>query len=194
MKIKICGLSRPCDVDFVNTTLPDYVGFIFAKSRRQVNLKQARLLKRQLDTKIATVGVFVNAPLDIMEKAVTENIVDILQLHGQEDDSVLEACKSRLPHTKIIKALQVHEIVPDLADYILFDAPKAGSGEVFDWSHIPKTEKAFFLAGGIGLHNIEQAMQHRPYAVDISSGAEVQGFKDKHLIEQLVRKVRHASI
>ncbi len=194
MKIKICGLSRLCDVDFVNAAMPDYVGFVFAKSRRQVSIEQAALLKRHLDTKITAVGVFVNAPLDTMEKAVAENIIDILQLHGQEDTHVLEACKKRLPHTKIIKALQVHEDIPHLADYVLFDAPKAGSGKAFDWSRLPKTEKTFFLAGGIGLQNIEQAMLHKPYAVDISSGAEVNGLKDAHLIEQLVRKVHHASI
>ncbi len=194
MKIKICGLSRPCDVDFVNAALPDYVGFVFAKSRRQVSFEQAKILKNCLDSRIQAVGVFVNAPLDIMEKAVAENIVNMVQLHGQEDKNILEACKKRLPHTKIIKALQVHEAMPELADYVLFDAPKAGSGEVFDWSRLPKTEKTFFLAGGIGLHNIEQAMRQEPYAVDISSGAEVNGFKDAHLIEQLIRKVRHANI
>ncbi len=193
MKIKICGLSRPCDVDFVNAALPDYVGFVFAESRRQVSFEQAKLLRNNLDTKITAVGVFVNAPLEIMEKAVTENIVDILQLHGQEDAATIKECKKRLPHTKIIKAQQVHESIPELVDYVLFDAPKAGSGKVFDWSNLPKTKKAFFLAGGIGLHNIEQAMQYRPYALDISSGAEVDGFKDKYLIEQLIRKVRHAS-
>ncbi len=194
MKIKICGLSRPCDVDFVNAALPDYVGFVFAQSRRQVSFEQAKILKNRLDTRIKAVGVFVNAPLELMEKVAAENIVDMVQLHGQEDASFVQACKKRMPHTKIIKALQVHEDVPHLADYVLFDAPKAGSGEVFDWSRLPKTEKSFFLAGGIGLQNIEQAMQHKPYAVDISSGAEVDGFKDAYLIKQLVRKVRHASI
>ncbi len=194
MKIKICGLTRTCDVDFVNAALPDYVGFVFAKSRRQISFEQAKILKNRLDTKITAVGVFVNAPLDMMEKAVTENIVDILQLHGQEDNTTLVECKKRLPHTKIIKAQQAHDPIPHLADYVLFDAPKAGSGQVFDWSCLPKTEKAFFLAGGIGLHNIEQAMQYSPYALDISSGAEVQGFKDKHLIEQLIRKVHNAKV
>ncbi len=194
MKIKICGLSRLCDVDFVNATLPDYVGFVFAKSRRQVSLEQAKILKNRLDGRIQAVGVFVNTSLDILEMAVTENIIDIVQLHGQEDDHAIEACKKRLPHTKIIKALQVHDSIPKLADYVLFDAPKAGSGKVFDWSRLPKTEKAFFLAGGIGLQNINQAMRQGAYAVDISSGAEVKGFKDKYLIEQLVRKVRHANI
>ncbi len=194
MKIKICGLSRSCDVDFVNASLPDYVGFVFAKSRRQVSFAQAKALRNRLDAKITAVGVFVNAPLDIMEKAVAENIVDILQLHGQEDSNTLKACKKRLPDTKIIKAQQAHEDIPHLADYVLFDAPKAGSGEVFNWAHLPKTEKNFFLAGGIGLHNLEQAMRQGSYAVDISSGAEVNGFKDAHLIEQLVRKVRHANI
>ncbi len=194
MKIKICGLSRPRDVDFVNAALPDYVGFVFAKSRRQVSFEQAKVLKSSLDARIKAVGVFVNAPLELMEKAVSENIVDMVQLHGQEDASILEACKQRLGCTQIIKALQVHEAIPDAADYVLFDAPMPGSGEVFDWSCLPKTKKAFFLAGGIGLHNMEHAMQQGAYAVDISSGAEVNGFKDAYLIEQLVRKVRHASI
>ncbi len=193
MKIKICGLSRECDVDFVNAALPDYVGFVFAKSRRQVSFEQAKILKNSLDNRIKAVGVFVDAPLNVMQEAVAEDIVDILQLHGQEDMTLLQACKKSMPNTTIIKALQAHEAIPQLADYVLFDAPKAGGGEIFDWSLLPKTQKAFFLAGGINLQNIEQAMRHNPYAVDISSGAEMQGFKDKHLIEQLVRKVRYAN-
>ncbi len=193
MKVKICGLSRMCDIDFVNAALPDYVGFIFAKSRRQISLEHAKTLKSQLDKKITAVGVFVNAPIEIMEKAIKENIVDILQLHGQENATTLTVCKSRMPQAKIIKALQVHDPIPPLADYVLFDAPTAGSGQTFDWSRIPRTEKKFFLAGGINLKNIAQAMQYTSYAVDISSGAEVNGYKNKHLIEQLIRKVRNAN-
>ncbi len=193
MKIKICGISRPCDVDFVNAALPDYVGFVFAKSRRQVSFEQAKMLRAKLHKRIKIVGVFVNAPMAIMEKAITENIVDILQLHGQEDEHTLELCKKHMPRTKIIKAIQVHEPIPHMADYVLFDSPKAGSGQSFDWSCLPKIEKAFFLAGGITLNNLTQAMQHKPYALDISSGAEVHGFKDANLIEQLVRKVHNAA-
>ncbi len=194
MKIKICGLFRDCDIDFVNDAMPDYVGFVFAKSRRQISFDQAKLFKQRLHQNIMTVGVFVNESADVMEKAITENIVDMLQLHGQEPFTTLVECKKRMPHVKIIKALQVHDAIPPLADYALFDAPLAGSGQVFNWSTLPKIKKNFFLAGGINLQNIENAMNYKPYAIDISSGAEVDGFKNQQYIEQLVRKVRNARI
>lgn len=199
-KIKICGLSRPEDITIVNDAMPEYAGFVFAKSKRQVNEAQAYLLKNGLKSSIKTVGVFVNAELEQILCLCRNNIIDLVQLHGDETEDYLKALKSRIYHP-IIRAVRVQG-VSDIeaaqnssADYLLFDTFKAGqyggSGDTFDWSIISKISKPYFLAGGIHAENVEQAIKiAKPYAVDVSSGVETDGLKDRKKIINFVTKVR----
>ncbi|MCL2018285.1 MAG: phosphoribosylanthranilate isomerase [Oscillospiraceae bacterium] len=198
MKIKICGLFRPADIDFVNEALPDFVGFVFAESRRQITPETAREFKKRLAPQIAAVGVFVNAETDEILRLFEEKIIDIAQLHGNEDAQYIKNLK-KLSDLLIIKAVSVgceksdfpgFPGFPKNADYFLFDNGTGGTGQAFDWEKIPAVNKPYFLAGGIGLHNIKDAVELRPYCIDLSGGAETGGVKDREKIIQLVRAVR----
>ncbi len=194
-RIKICGISRIQDIYAVNETLPDYIGFVFAKSRRQIDARQADKLKQKLDTRICSVGVFVDAPQQEIVSLCKDGIIEAVQLHGREDASYLTQLRDMIS-APVIKAVrvktsqQLHDTNTLNCDYLLFDAYDAqnagGSGKRFDWSLIPHIDKPYFLAGGINTENIRQAIALAPYCVDISSGAEADGYKDKRKITELV--------
>jgi phosphoribosylanthranilate isomerase len=193
MKIKICGLFREEDIAYVNEVKPDYVGFVFAKSKRQVTYQQAKHLKSLLSKDIKAVGVFVDENIDFIEKLVNDHIINMVQLHGHEDESYINNLKQKI-NTTIIKAIQVKE-KKDLdisydVDYYLLDNKIAGSGETFDWNLIKQMNKPIFLAGGICLDNIDEALLIDVYALDVSSGAETNGVKDYTKIKEIVRRVR----
>lgn len=197
VKIKICGLSRECDIDFANEAKLDYVGFIFANSRRKITKEQAYILRKKLNSDIKTVGVFVNEDINFILELLNENIIDIIQLHGQEDEKYMLELK-RNTDNLIIKAITVDKkdfisnFSITLADYVLLDSGAGGTGVKFDWNLLDKEiEKPFFLAGGINAENVEQAIKLiNPFAIDISSGAETNGYKDRNKILDIVRRVR----
>lgn len=199
-RVKICGLSRPCDIEAVNTTMPDYIGFVFAQSRRRVNTEQAKLLKSALDKRIQAVGVFVNEPLQNIVNLCNAGIIDLVQLHGDEDEQYIGALKQQVSN-KIIKAIRVRcsmdleqaQRLP--CDYLLLDtySPKeyGGTGAAFDWDMINNIEKPFFLAGGINIENAAAAIKKvNPYCLDVSSGVETDGLKDRQKIIQLINAIR----
>jgi phosphoribosylanthranilate isomerase len=199
-KIKICGLSRPVDITMVNEALPDYIGFVFAKSKRQVNEAIAEELKAMLNPKILAVGVFVNEEINQIVRLCNRNIIDIVQLHGDENEAYINELKSLIPNT-IIKAVRVRDNSDIVeaeklnSDYLLLDAYKegsyGGSGDCFDWTMIAKLNKPYFLAGGINSGNVIEAITKlNPYAVDVSSGVETDGVKDKNKIMDIITKVR----
>lgn len=199
-KIKICGLKRECDIDYVNSALPDYIGFVFAKSRRQVTIEQARLLKQKLDCKIKAVGVFVNEDKYTVCKIANEGIIDLIQLHGDEDEDYITNIKENTTKP-IIKAVRVQSAQQVLSaqclpcDYLLLDAYNknsyGGAGESFNWELIPKLEKPFFLAGGLDEKNILAAQNAvAPYCLDLSSGVEENGVKSREKIEKIVNLIR----
>lgn len=200
MKIKICGLSRREDIEYVNASMPDYVGFVFAKSKRQVSMAEAAKLKTNLDPNIKAVGVFVDGDIEEVANLLIYGIIDMAQLHGSEDNKYIMKLKE-LTGKKVIKAFRVRseddfeEVNASCADYVLLDAfsPSAagGTGEQFNWSIIQNINKPFFLAGGINIENIQEAEEYvSPYAVDLSSSVEVNGYKDKNKICDIVKKVR----
>lgn len=184
-KIKICGIKRLEDVLIVNKYKPDYIGFIFAHNKnRTITLNDALLFKKELNNDIIAVGVFRDNDINEVIEIASSGAIDMIQLHGDEDSNfILELRK----HTKlpIIKAYSNYEY----ADYALFDNVDPGKGMTFDWSKI-KTDKLFFLAGGIDLSNIDLALKLNPYAIDISSGVETNGFKDSKKIKEVIEKVR----
>ncbi len=187
MKIKICGLFRECDIDYVNRACPDYIGFVFAKSKRRVTMEQAATLKQRLSNQIQAVGVFVNEEYTIINEAVKRKVIDMVQLHGDEDAEYIKRIEA-----PVIKTVKIGDNIPQNAAYILFDNAIAGSGKTFDWSLLPQTDKPYFLAGGINISNIQQAMETvNPFAVDISSGVETDGLKDSYKILEIVRTVRN---
>ena len=200
VKIKICGLFREQDIDYVNEARPDYAGFVFAESKRKVSGEFAARLRRRLSDDIVPVGVFVNAPIADIAALYHENVIAIAQLHGTEDDDYITRLKAasaaggRKPVEviKTIRSAELEQNVPPAAqaDYYLIDSG-AGSGKPFNWELLNsfKFEKPWFLAGGLGLDNIERAMALNPRALDISSGAETDGIKNREKIVQLVSMV-----
>ncbi|MDR0839475.1 MAG: phosphoribosylanthranilate isomerase [Oscillospiraceae bacterium] len=191
-KIKICGLMRETDIDAVNAAKPDYVGFVFAESRRRVTPERASELRRALAPGIVPVGVFVNSPLRDIMSLLDSGTIEIAQLHGGEHDdyiSVLRDCGAT-----VIQAIRHGrgDVPCALADFHLFDAPRGGSGETFDHRTIQSTDRPHFLAGGISAQNLAAALALNPFAVDISSGAETDGLKDFSKIQELVNICRGA--
>lgn len=199
-KVKICGLLRIEDIVAANECMPDYIGFVFAKSRRQIDKDTARNLKSQLDKHISAVGVFVNQELEYIADLFKQGIIDLVQLHGDEDENYILKLKN-ICGCKIIKAIGISDSIPKIpanADYILFDKvtqgeTRGGTGLSFNWEIIKGFNKLpVFLAGGLTVSNAGQAiMEVNPYCVDVSSGVETDGFKDKEKMNSFVRKVRN---
>ena len=196
VKVKICGLSRMCDIDAVNDARPDYIGFVFAEGRRKVTVPQAVELRKRLSPGIIPVGVFVNEPIDSIVSIVRHGIIEMIQLHGKENDEYISKLKA-VCNKPIIKAVSVkgagsiRRHANSAADYLLLDNGSGGTGRSFDWNHIGNIKKPFFLAGGLGQDNIEDALNKvRPFAADISSGAETDGLKDEKKIKAMVKMIR----
>lgn len=196
-KIKLCGLSRLCDIKAANELMPEYIGFVFAeKSRRYVSPEQAAKLKEQLSKDIKSVGVFVNAKPEYIVDLLGSEMIDIVQLHGGESEEYINRLR-QFTDKPIIKAFSVdgerdiEEANTSGADYVLLDSGKGGTGTVFDWNLIRKMNRPYFLAGGLTVSNVRDAVEKlRPYAVDVSSGIETDGYKDRSKMEMFVKTVR----
>ena len=195
-KIKICGVFRECDIDAVNEARPDYIGFVFAPSHRQVTPEQAKALRDRLCPGIEAVGVFVNERLEAIRSIADRGIIDIIQLHGDESEDDIARVKEATGKP-VIKAIPVRGIgdvqrwQDSCADYLLLDNPRGGSGECFDWRVIGHVKKPFFLAGGLNADNIHDAISKiHPFAVDISSGVETHKLKDAEKIKEIVSHIR----
>ena len=200
-KIKICGLKRTEDISYVNELLPDFAGFVFAKSSRQVDAKKAAELKKQLSPKIKAVGVFVNAEPEFIAKLYQQQIIDLAQLHGDETADYIHRLKHLCPSLPLIKAVRVQSTKQILeaeklpCDYLLLDTWQkdsyGGSGKTFDRSLIPPLTKPWFLAGGLNAENIAESIsQCHPWAVDVSSSVETNSVKDKEKIKTFIDHVR----
>lgn len=195
MKVKTCGLFRQEDIVFANVLQPDFVGFVFAPSRRQIDIAMAQKFKEALLDSIQAVGVFVNAPKEEIAQIARLKVIDMIQLHGDESEEYISELKV-LCDLPIIKAVCVRSVrdlgVVDGADYMLYDALNAGSGMRFDWGLLEGfcAKKPYFLAGGINAQNLVQAMRLDSYAIDVSSGIESHGFKDFEKMAHIIRTVR----
>ena len=191
-KVKICGLSTKEAVKTTVSAGADYIGFVFAPSKRQVTVEQAIELAKFIPSHIQKVGVFVSPSRVELLEAVDKVGLDFVQVHGQVVDKLFE----NLPCGSI-QAVQVDEgghVPNSQADYLLFDAPVAGSGQTFDWGRLDTTELAqpFFIAGGINEDNVARAIQHfYPFAVDVSSGVETDGQKDHEKIIRFIERVKN---
>lgn len=195
-RIKLCGLRRTCDIIAANRLKPEYIGFVFAtKSRRYVTYDKAFELKGLLHADIKSVGVFVNETPDTVAKILKSGVIDIAQLHGNETEDYIKVLRA-LTDKPLIKAYKV-ETENDVsaaenssADYILLDSG-SGTGKTFDWELIEKIKRPYFLAGGLCVDNVEEAVKTlNPFAVDVSSGIETNGYKDKNKMAEFVAAVR----
>lgn len=199
-KLKLCGLVRICDIEAVNRLNPEYIGFVFAKkSRRYVDPAQARELRARLDKGISPVGVFVNESPEAIADLVRSGIIDVVQLHGSEDEDFLRKLRE-LVSCPIIKAFSVKTpqdvriACESSADLILLDSGGGGTGTVFDWDLLEPIRRPWFLAGGLSPENAADAIRRlAPYGVDVSSGIETDGVKDIQKMKDFVRAVRGAA-
>ena len=185
MKVKICGMRRKEDILYANILKPDYIGFIFAEGfKRQISYDLAYELKAMLDKNIKAVGVYINQPIDFIKEAVDRNIIDMIQLHGNESDEYIKELKNKVS----IPIINVYRI-SSYADYVLYDGKNPGSGERLDYKNIDKS-KPFFIAGGINIDNVFEFKELNPYCIDTSSGVEVEGVKDFDKMKEFIRRVR----
>ncbi len=199
-KLKLCGLVRICDIEAVNRLNPEYIGFVFAKkSRRYVDPAQARELRARLNKGISPVGVFVNESPEAIADLVRSGIIDVVQLHGSEDEDFLRKLRE-LASCPIIKAFSVKTpqdvriACESSADLILLDSGGGGTGTVFDWDLLEPIRRPWFLAGGLSPENAAGAIRRlAPYGVDVSSGIETDGVKDIQKMNDFVRAVRGAA-
>jgi phosphoribosylanthranilate isomerase len=196
-KVKICGLRRPEDVAAVNRARPDYAGFVFAPSRRRIDRETAASLKAGLATGIQVVGVFVNEEPTTIAKLYRERIIDLVQLHGDEDSGYIRKLKEACgcPVIKAVPVGNVLPVLPEGADYLLFDtasAQRGGSGVRFDLRILQDYNgPPYFLAGGLAPETVREAVGLlAPFGVDVSSGVETDGCKDEEKIKKFVRLVR----
>ena len=215
-KVKMCGISKVETIPAVVEAKPDYMGLVFAPSKRQVTVDQAKTLVEELhkqytkrynngaeqsnNDEIKTVGVFVNETLDNLVSIATEANLDVVQLHGDEDEAFIQSLKERT-NVEVWKAVQIRSAadaeawIDSRADMLLFDAyhkdERGGTGEVFDWPCLDEFERPFMLAGGIDSTNVARAIRTvRPYGIDISSGIETDGVKDDEKIKAFTNIVR----
>ena len=197
-RIKICGLSRPCDVAFVNQAQPDWCGFIidFPRIHRSVSPRQALALRRQLAPGIIPVGVTVDQPVEAVAALLRSGVVDVAQLHGTEDESYLAALRALAPGHPLWKAFTLRTpndltaALASSADMILLDSGK-GTGQTFDWSLLRGVARPFLLAGGLTPENIPRAVRAvHPWGVDLSSGMETDRRKDRDKILAAVAAAR----
>lgn len=209
MQIKICGLKRTEDVEYVNASGPDYAGFVFAGTKRRITPAMAKQLKDRMNPQIRTVGVFVDENIEVIVQLVKEGTLNIVQLHGNEDVQYIQFLKQQLqlagylvPIIKAVRVqnrIQIEEADSLPVDYLLLDAFHAdeygGSGKVFDHNLIPPLTKPYLLAGGIDRNNVTEILRileeknNLPMAVDVSSSVETDGVKDAAKIDELVHLV-----
>ena len=195
-KIKLCGLSRIEDIELANQLAPEYVGFVFwEKSKRNVSLEQARLLREKLDESILSAGVFVDADMEYILTLVQAGIINIVQLHGHEDEAYIRDLR-KLADCPIIKAFCIRndedmELANiSSADMVLLDSGM-GTGVTFDWRRLKHVSRSYILAGGLNPSNIVEAVTTlHPFGVDVSSGIETDGLKDPAKMREFVRLVR----
>lgn len=198
-KIKLCGLSRPVDIETANRLQPDFIGFIFApKSRRYVAPERAAELKAMLAPSIQAVGVFVREEPETVAELLRRGVIDVAQLHGGESEEYVARLRA-LTDRPIIKAFRIdgpediNAAQASGADYVLLDNGAGGTGTVFDWSLVQTIDRPYFLAGGLDGENVRSAVETlRPYAADVSSGIETEGLKDAAKMERFVAQVRAA--
>ncbi|WP_253289297.1 phosphoribosylanthranilate isomerase [Clostridium sp. MSJ-8] len=202
MFIKICGITKLSEIDYLNELKPDYIGFVFAKSKRQISGREACILKEKLSKDIKTVGVFLNNTEEEILKVLDDVELDVIQLHGDEDNKFIDSLRKKIKCDiwKAVAILSEEDMKKALeynVDTLVLDGSNPGSGVVFDWTALNKLDanKRIFLAGGINEENVLDGIKKvNPDGIDTSSGVEIVDElgrrKDKEKMRRLIRKVR----
>ena len=211
-KIKLCGMMKPCDIEYANRVKPDFVGFIFANTRRKISLAQAKQFREALDAEISAVGVFVNEDIPVITSLVQDGCIDMIQLHGEEDADYIRRLR-KICDVPVIKAVkvqtveQIRQVAALPVDYLLLDTYRkgvlGGTGEAFDWELLREAKaaagdtaegelfgKPYFLAGGLHAGNLREAAALGSYGLDVSSGIETDGSKDFTKMVEVMELVR----
>ncbi len=199
-KIKLCGLKRVCDIEWANELQPDYVGFVFARqSKRYVTGKEAEKLRAMLHKPVKAVGVFVNEEPEVIAALTRQRTIDMVQLHGNEDEAYLRRLRG-MTGVPVIQAFRVktrediQRAEKSSADIVLLDSG-SGGGKTFDWDLLQDMKRPYFLAGGLTPKNVADAIERlRPFGVDTSSCLETEGVKDKRKMTAFVEAVRRKEI
>ena len=211
-KIKLCGMMKPYDIEYANRVKPDFVGFIFANTRRKISSAQAKQFREALDAEIPAVGVFVNEDISVITSLVQNGCIDLIQLHGEEDADYIRRLREicDVPVIKAVKVQMVEQIRQAAAlpvDYLLLDTYRkgvlGGTGEAFDWELLREAKaaagdtaegelfgKPYFLAGGLHAGNLREAAALGSYGLDVSSGIETDGSKDFTKMVEVMELVR----
>jgi phosphoribosylanthranilate isomerase len=202
VQVKVCGLTRKEDLDYVNIVKPDYIGFVFAKSRRQIDIDLGKVLIKNLDKGIKTVGVFVNENIDIAKNIAKTLNLDVMQFHGDEDLSYIKQFKDyevwKAINVATKEDLESIKTYRDMVEGILLDSKvdgrlNGGNGVAFDWGIIDdlKLNNKLILAGGLNINNVERAINIvKPNIIDVSSGVEKNGIKDFEMIKAFIDEIR----
>lgn len=196
-KIKLCGMMSLQDARTANDIMPDYVGFVFwSKSRRNIDIQTAKLLRQTLSPDIMTVGVYVDHDAELISEMYRDGLINIAQLHGREDEDYIKSLR-RMCNMPIIKAFRIRSKADldaaqcSTADYILLDAGM-GDGRTFDWDLLQNFGRPYILAGGLDCQNVTEAINRlHPFGVDVSSGIETDGIKDKDKMIAFANAVRN---
>ena len=213
VKVKICGITNKDEIEYLNILKPSYAGFVFTKSKRQVNIGEANYLIRLLDKSIKTVGVFKDNSIDEILEALMFVPLNIIQLHGKEDIKFIKELKERTNNVEIWKALSINDkkIIDEffihnstsLVDMFLIDGDNPGSVETYPIEKLKEILNKydnieFFLAGGINSENVkDKILEIKPFGVDVSSGVEEitrEGKRQKSFekIDQFIKNVKKA--
>lgn len=199
VKIKVCGLKRPEDIDYVNELKPDYIGFVFAKSKREVTLEQAKALTEKLHKSIKTVGVFLNRDIEEVKTIAAALKLDVLQFHGDEPQEYIDKFKGYecWKAESVSEAGDLEKLKEYNVDAFLLDSSvkgaRGGTGESFNWQSFQGIGEKYkiILAGGLNSGNVSEGIRViKPFAVDVSSGVEVDGVKNFEKIKEFIKKVR----
>lgn len=196
-KIKICGITTIEEINFINELEIDYIGFVFAKSKRKINKEQAKELRNNLNQNIKVVGVFVDEGINVVNEIAEYVGLDIIQLHGEEKQEYIDLMSKPVWKAKKVVDINSLEEVEKLKNItgMLFDGRNPGSGESFNWdllTNIKFEEKMLILAGGLNSKNVKEAINIvNPDILDLSSGVELNGKKDKDKIVELIRSVKY---
>lgn len=200
VKVKMCGMMRAEDILAANELAPDFVGCILAKGfRRTVSEEDAARFRSSLLPSIPLVGVFVNDPPKRAAELLNDGVINIAQLHGDEDNDYIDRLRvltdGVCPIIKAFKVCSENDILKasgSSADLVLLDSG-TGSGKNFDVSLIGSFARPYLLAGGLTPDNVAEAVRTlRPYGVDVSSGIETDGHKDPDRMRKFMEAVRAA--
>jgi len=195
MLVKICGITTSEAAEAAAAAGADFIGFVFAASRRKITPERAKMIARSLSSSVKTVGVFVNETVEQMVNIAEYVGLDYLQLHGDEGEAVSKQLPRPVIKAFSVKDKSIKNIMNYPCDYYLIDSPGGGTGKSFDWKLLDKFNldaSKLILAGGLNPDNVQEAIRVvKPAGVDVSSGVETNGAKDIKKIKQFIHAAKN---